>query len=440
MAINWVPFSPKAMDFLKNSTARYNISYGSVRSSKTVTMTVRWLEYMLTGPQGDLIMMGYSQATLQRNVLNDFFDIVGPGNYKWINRQQGELEILGRRVYALGASNEKAESRIRGATFAGAYCDEANLFPKTVWMQLQARLSVPGAMCFANCNPESPKHWFYTDVIVNPSIKDKKIWKFTMKDNNALTPEYIESLSGAYSGVFKKRFIDGEWCVAEGAIYQEYASNLQDFQISEDSLKYKSLKYNLQTVNIGIDYGASKSKIVFSCSGITKNWDLVALDEYVSTDLLAPDQIYLRFEKFYLSCQVLYGKIYKVYCDYGALGQILTKGLQRFCMSKGYPVQIEDCKKGKILDRILLTLRLMGERRFFLSSKCKCLDAALMTAVWDEDHEDTRLDDGTSDIDSLDAFEYSFYSYSRYLNSSMIGMKGFTGGSDEYTRTNYSVI
>ena len=53
----------------------------------------------------------------------------------------------------------------------------------------------------------------------------------------------------------------------------------------------------------------------------------------------------------------------------------------------------------------------MSSGRFFINlADCETLDAALQTAVWNEkklDH-DERLDNGTSDIDSLDSFEYSF--------------------------------
>ena len=178
--INWKPFSPKALDFIRNSTARLNIAHGAVRSSKTISGTVRWLTYIIEGPDGDLCMLGKTTATLQRNVLNDLFDIVGPTNYKWVNRQQGELKIMGRRIYCFGANNEDAESKIRGATFAGAYCDEVNLYPQSVFNQLMARLSIEGAMCFCNCNPDSPYHWFYTEYIKNFQIFLSSIWSFIM--------------------------------------------------------------------------------------------------------------------------------------------------------------------------------------------------------------------------------------------------------------------
>ena len=250
--INWVPFSPKQKDFIKNSDAKLCIADGAVRSGKTISCTVRWLDYILTGPQGDLVMLGKSLGTLKRNVLNDLFDIVGPKHSKWVDRQQGEMSIFGRRVYAMGAANEEAEGRIRGATFAGAYCDEANLYPESVWMQLQARLSIEGAQCFANCNPDSPYHWFYKKVIQSDKITSKKRWLFLMDDNLSLSEEYKLQLSSMYSGVYKRRFIKGEWCVAEGLIYDSFDKNKHVVRYTEEYIKKHAVRYF-----IGCDQGTS---------------------------------------------------------------------------------------------------------------------------------------------------------------------------------------
>ena len=220
--IEWGLFSSKALDYIRNSTARINIAHGSVRSSKTINCSVRWLKFLGDGPSGDLCMLGKTAATLQRNVLNDIFDIVGPGNYKWVNRQQGELILLNRRVYCFGANNEDAESKIRGATFAGSYCDEASLYPQSVFNQLMARMSVKGAQCFCNTNPDTPFHWFYTDYIQKEAITNKKVWHFTMDDNPNLDAEYVKDLKQMYTGVWYDRMILGKWVVAEGAIYDMF--------------------------------------------------------------------------------------------------------------------------------------------------------------------------------------------------------------------------
>lgn len=254
--IEWAQFSPKALNFLDNSNARLNILHGSVRSSKTINCTVRWLDYLVTGPQGDLAMFGKTMATLQRNVLNDLFDIVGSKNYKWINRQQGELVVFGRRIYCFGANNEDAESKIRGATFAGALCDEVNLYPQSVFNQLMARMSVKGACCFCNCNPDSPYHWFYTDYITNDAITDKKVWQFMMEDNLSLDSDYIESLKQMYTGVWYDRMILGLWVAAEGRIYDMYDSKVHVIDVRQF---LNQLKINPRAIKrvVACDYGTA---------------------------------------------------------------------------------------------------------------------------------------------------------------------------------------
>lgn len=45
----------------------------------------------------------------------------------------------------------------------------------------------------------------------------------------------------------------------------------------------------------------------------------------------------------------------------------------------------------------------------YLNGECDSLVKAMKTAMWDDNKlEDTRLDDFTTDIDSMDAYEYSY--------------------------------
>lgn len=204
-------------------------------------------------------MLGRTVATLQRNVLNDLFDIVGPKNYKWINKQQGELEVFGRRIYCIGANNEDAEKKIRGATIAGVYGDEINLYPESVWNQLLARMSIEGALLFGNCNPESKYHWFYKRVIANDKIDNIKLWHFTMDDNLNLNEEYKTSLKQMYTGVFYRRLILGEWCAADGLIYDM-------FDTEKHAGRPKNGLADAVRFFVGCDYGTSS---VMSWSLIT---------------------------------------------------------------------------------------------------------------------------------------------------------------------------
>ena len=74
-------------------------------------------------------------------------------------------------------------------------------------------------------------------------------------------------------------------------------------------------------------------------------------------------------------------------------------------------LRIYNAMKLPIIDRIRCTQRLIAQGRFFvMDGMCDSLCDALSTALWNPKNltKDERLDNGTTDIDTLDAFEYSF--------------------------------
>jgi len=82
-------------------------------------------------------------------------------------------------------------------------------------------------------------------------------------------------------------------------------------------------------------------------------------------------------------------------------------------LENGINISVVNSIKNKINDRIGATAGLIAQGRFFYTQDCESLIEALTTCVWDSKNlvANERLDDGTSDIDTLDAFEYSFEKY-----------------------------
>lgn len=401
--VEWRPFSPKALDFIRNSDARLNIAHGAVRSSKTISGTVRWLSYMQDGPPGDLAMLGRTTATLQRNVLNDMFDTVGPSNYKWINRQQGELRILGRRVYCFGANNEDAESKIRGATFAGALCDEVNLYPQSVFNQLMARLSVEGAKCFCNCNPDSPYHWFYTDYIINDEIKDKKVWKFLMEDNLSLSKSYVESLKQMYRGVWYERMILGNWVAAEGRVYdmfepQDHICDTQ-YELSKSGVHENAIRWL-----VGCDYGTST----------VMTWGLYAK---------LPDGRIFKVREYYYDASKK--KVQKTDAEFVAEFESWLDGLKPwavYCdpsaaswkvalMRKGYRVLNAD---NDVINGIRHVATCLSTGMYRIDKSCVNTEKEYMSYVWDPNAQRLGVDKPVKEHDhTCDADRYVLYTDSK---------------------------
>jgi len=222
------PLGKKQRRALARSTARVNLLEGSIRSGKTFIYLVRWFTFVAVDApkRGALLMVGKSRDSMYRNIFEPIENdptlaVFAP----FVHYKQGAptAQIFGRTVHIMGAADAKAESKIRGMTLCGAFVDELTTLPKDFFKQLLGRLSVPGAMMFATTNPDSPGHWLkmeYLDKIGD--FPDWQTWHFVMDDNPGLTEEYKASLKREYSGLWYRRFIEGEWVAAEGAVYQEW--------------------------------------------------------------------------------------------------------------------------------------------------------------------------------------------------------------------------
>lgn len=209
--------SPKQQDSILDATARTNIYHGSIRSGKTIASLVRWLTFVRTAPPGPLAVIGKTRDTIARNALDPLADM-SPAAISY-TRGATTCRILGRLVHVIGANDARAESRLRGLTLAGAYVDEITLVPEAFWVQLLGRLSVPGARLFGTTNPDNPAHWLKKGYLDRASELDLYTVHYQLADNPSLAPDYVASLKAEYTGLWYKRFIQGLWVAAEGAIY-----------------------------------------------------------------------------------------------------------------------------------------------------------------------------------------------------------------------------
>jgi hypothetical protein len=96
------------------------------------------------------------------------------------------------------------------------------LIPEPFWDQLLARCSVPGSMIFCTTNPDAPNHWLRKRFILRAGELDLKFWHFMLDDNPSLEAAYVNNLKMEYSGLWYRRYVLGEWCMAEGAVYDMF--------------------------------------------------------------------------------------------------------------------------------------------------------------------------------------------------------------------------
>ena len=98
---------------------------------------------------------------------------------------------------------------------------------------------------------------------------------------------------------------------------------------------------------------------------------------------------------------------WNVYAD--SAEQVLIRGFRVAVSKANLPVNVLNARKMPINDRINLLARMFGANVLFFLQSAKTAIAAYQTCVWNSKpgHEDERLDDGSTDIDTCDATEYS---------------------------------
>ena len=217
------PLSDMQERSLRESTRRLNIWEGSIRSGKTIASLLRWLLYVYDPPFGGaLVVVGKTLDTVARNVFGPLQDpaLFGPAA-RFVDYTRGAptATILGRRIEVITANDARAEGRLRGLTAAGAYVDEATLIPEAFWTTLLGRLSVRGSKLFATTNPDGPAHWLRRKFLLRAGELDLASWHFTIDDNPHLDPAFVAAIKAEYVGLWYRRFILGQWVLAEGAVY-----------------------------------------------------------------------------------------------------------------------------------------------------------------------------------------------------------------------------
>lgn len=418
-----MPISDKQKKILAFPYSHYDalICDGAVRSGKTSIMMwafVRWAMENFSGQRFGVC--GRTVDSCTKNIIVPFTAMSLAKERYIIRWRRGDKVMEVRRgavtnyFEVFGGKDEASYTLIQGRTLAGVLLDEVVLMPRSFVEQALARCSVDGARLWFSCNPGSPHHWFYQEWIKRSRERNALYLHFEMTDNPGLSKRTLERYENMYAGIFYDRYVRGLWVAAEGIVYKDFANDTEKYLIGDPLEWAKQNGTSFSIISIGVDFGGTKSATKFQATGITKDFRVVALEEeYIKNEEIDPNALNRRFATF---CQLITSKYGYSQTRADSAETVLIRGLDHTAQKMHLGTQVKNAMKLQITDRIRLVVLLMKQGRFKVSRSCPHLIDALQTAIYDPDKfEDERLDDGTSDIDSLDAFEYSIEPYYKDL-------------------------
>lgn len=398
----------KQKEFIRNATHRYNLKIGARRCGKT------YLDILFTIPNrllerkdldGLNVIFGVSKGTIERNVLQPLREIYGKELIGFIS-SQNIAKLFEQEVYCLGTEKISQVSKIQGTSIKYAYGDEMAKWNKEVFIMIQASLDKPYSCLDGALNPENKNHWLkkdFLDVIKEKGL-DVYTQYYTIFDNPFLPKDFVENLCKEYQGtVYYNRLILGQWCDAEGLIFQQIANDYKRFITT--TVQYNSI------ISIGIDWGGNKSKHSITATKISRDFRSVQVLKASTMKATGTNtkQVFRWIINFIKEIQDKYGTVSFIFAD--SAEQVLNNSLNGELRTNKINLIVQDSLKIEIKNRIELWNRLLNlDKLSFIENQCNSLIEALQTALYDEKAKDDRwIDDGeTSDIDSLDSFNYSF--------------------------------
>lgn len=438
-----VQLNDKHLDFLSlatRPTTRLLVAEGTVRSSKTVAalqafyLAVKFSKdrvHCISAKDYDSIKDNLLECN-GLGLLELFPEIkmvrfkIG-AHYLLMKGADGQSKI----ILLAGYDTKRQWKKILGKTIGCFLVDEVNIADKTFIEESFARqVSSDSPLTIWTLNGDNPQHYIYQEYInyckiigkAPKSIHDdmdvvenKKGYYYmhwTMADNPVMTPEKIDAAKSIYpiGSYYYTIKILGERGIAEGLIYTIFATNAEAY------ILHKVPK--LQNIVVGVDFGGNGSAHTFVATGIGPQMQYAVHLESkrVNATGITPDQLADEFEKFVVMIQKKYGFMaFECYCD--SAEQTLINGLKNRVLHKKLGVIVKNAHKKPINDRIEFQLMLLSTKRlFFMFTATTCIEA-YRTAVYNSQkgHENERLDDGTTDIDTMDASEYTLEPYMRNM-------------------------
>ena len=414
----------------------FNILEGAVRSGKTVDNVFAFAQELKTTPDKIHLATGSTMGNAKLNIgdANGFgLEWIFRGQCHWGKYKDMEALIINgpytnfkqKVVIFAGASSSDSFKKIRGNSYGMWIATEINLHHDTAIKEaFNRQLAAKNRKIFWDMNPEHPKAPIYENYldVYDQKAKDGTLKggynyaHFTIFENVNITKERLEEIVSQYDkdSIWYIRDIEGKRSIAEGLIYVKLATSIaaedDEYIVPLEETIDMAKRGEFIELNIGVDFGGNGSGHAFVASGITQGYEklYVLSSEWHDADGTDPDDLNRMFMKFVEKILDRYGFITNVYCDSAEL--VLKRGLQKAMIEAELGnINVTNAAKCKITDRIFTMTTLSATGRVFFTPDCESVLEAISMAVWNpKKMELERLDDGTSDIDSLDAMEYSF--------------------------------
>jgi hypothetical protein len=289
-----------------NSRAKIRLFGGGFGNGKTALLCVTALRLAREYPGSNGLIARSTYPKLNDTIKKEFKKWCPASWIKSWPKNDNICELVNgttinfRYIAQQGKSNEASTSNLLSATYDWAIIDQVEdpeieykdfldilgrLRGSTPYVGSDTTMPMTGPRWFLmNCNPT--RNWVYqklvkpaqdyertglkTEDLIWDDENDRPMIEIfnapTTENADNLPKDFISTMSAAYKGVMKKRFIEGDWGAYEGLVYPTYGQ--ETHQLDTDQIEYvidEIKQYRREPTWIeAYDWG----KIVASCYGL----------------------------------------------------------------------------------------------------------------------------------------------------------------------------
>lgn len=366
------------------------ITAGAKRAGKTFIQIILFMHHVASYDEKGLkfILGGATQAAIRRNILDDMELVIGRQIKLDENRS---FRLFGQMIYVFDGSTSDAWKKARGFTAAGAFLNEGTALHDKFIKEVMSRCSYPDAKVFIDTNPEDPRHPVKTDYIDKDGARlsngrlNIKSFLFTLFDNDALDPEYVESIvQSTPDGMYMDRDVYGRWVAPEGVVYKNFNQDIH--YVDEVDMS------NMVNIFAAVDWGYEHYGAIVVIAE-SKERDFYLIEEHAHQHKEIDEWVDIA-----KGVRNRYGKI-PFYCDSARPEYVV-----RFRKEKFKAINAEKA----VVSGIEEVARLFKQERFFiLKSTAKRFKEEINSYVWDSKSgmPVKQMDD------VMDAIRYAIYSF-----------------------------
>ena len=440
------PFSNRYIEYYKRCfDNQYNCLEGAYRAGKSVINIYSFANYLEYCYDKVHLVSGATASTARLNVSDCnglglrhiFRGRCKSGKYEGNECLQLKSRAGEKIVIFVGGGQSDSYKKIQGLSFGSWLSVElANLYISDdekcfIDMAISRLTQSKDLKVWWDLNPTYPTHKVYTKYL-DKYEKQQEEGKFyggynfmrcSLYDNTALTEEEKMSFISKYpdeNSMEHKRYIKGDRACAEGIIFSQFAKDKSPWVVED--LEEFSRGIEKQFLSIGVDFGGNGSNTTFVATLFYNNYHgicVIANDKLIMKGGKSDVKDFRnRFKDFILNVQSMnVSTIRYVWGDSADIVMINEMKSVIKELSLYNQIRVMNSQKHTIKGRIDAKKVMMAMKHWFVYKDATNVIESTETQVWDnrDGHEDERLDNGSVDIDTADAEEYSWSGFMEKL-------------------------